>query len=166
MLLRRTPFLAAASAFHLVPPKHSWSIRLTLKLIKPPLSFYEGLSSIKIIPFFEGMTLDTPFVKNVSLSREWTNIHTWREKFYTKSNLIYINFVECPLHKCFYFLLNENENCYIYRHNVYELLKTNKCTNMYCVYCKTRIKTLKKLQHVSISRSSSWSTRSSLLKLC
>jgi hypothetical protein len=47
-----------------------------------------------------------------------------------------------------------------------QLLKTNKCTTMYCVYSKTRIKTLKKLLHVSIFRSSSGSTCSSLLKLC
>jgi hypothetical protein len=49
---------------------------------------------------------------------------------------------------------------------VHWLLKTNKCTTMYCVYSKTCIKTLKKLLHVSIYRSSSGSARSSLLKLC
>jgi hypothetical protein len=36
-----------------------------------------------------------------------------------------------------------------------QLLKTNKCTTIYCVYSKIRIKTLKKLLHVSIYRSSS-----------
>jgi hypothetical protein len=44
------------------------------------------------------------------------------------------------------------------------IIKTNKCTNMYCIYSKTHIKTLKKLLHVSIYRSSSGSTCSSLLK--
>jgi hypothetical protein len=42
--------------------------------------------------------------------------------------------------------------------NSLQLLKTNKCTNMCCVYSKTRIKTLKKLLHVSIYRPSSGST--------
>jgi hypothetical protein len=40
------------------------------------------------------------------------------------------------------------------------IIKTNKCTNMYCIYSKT----LKKLLHVSIYQSSSGSTCSSLLK--
>jgi hypothetical protein len=44
------------------------------------------------------------------------------------------------------------------------IIKTNKCTNMYCIYSKTNIKTLKKLLHVSIYRLSSGSTCSSLLK--
>jgi hypothetical protein len=34
------------------------------------------------------------------------------------------------------------------------IIKTNKRTNMYCIYFKTHIKTLKKLLHVSIYRSS------------
>jgi hypothetical protein len=46
-----------------------------------------------------------------------------------------------------------------------KLLNTNKCTIICCVYSKIRIKTLKKLLHVSIHRSSSGGTRSSLLKL-
>jgi hypothetical protein len=49
---------------------------------------------------------------------------------------------------------------------IHQLLKTNKYTNMYCVYSKTRTETVKKLLHVSIYRLSSGSTRSSLLKLC
>jgi hypothetical protein len=49
---------------------------------------------------------------------------------------------------------------------IHQLLKTNKCTNIYSVYSKTHIKTLKKLLHVSIYRSSSGSTCRSLLKLC
>jgi hypothetical protein len=44
------------------------------------------------------------------------------------------------------------------------IIKTNKCTNMYFIYSKTHIKTLKKLLHVSICRSSSGSICSSLLK--
>jgi hypothetical protein len=36
---------------------------------------------------------------------------------------------------------------------IHQLLKTNKCTNMSCVYSKTRIKTVKKLLYVSIYRS-------------
>jgi hypothetical protein len=36
---------------------------------------------------------------------------------------------------------------------IHQLLKTNKCTPMYCVYSKTRIKTFKKLLYVSIYRS-------------
>jgi hypothetical protein len=48
--------------------------------------------------------------------------------------------------------------------NTYSLIiKTKKCTNMYCFYSKTHIKTLKKLLHVSIYRSSSGITCSSLL---
>jgi hypothetical protein len=90
MLLRRTPFLAEASGFPLVPRKQSWSIRFALKLIKPPVSFYTGFSSFKIILVFEGMTLDTLFVKNVSLSRERKKIYTSREKFYAKSNTLLI----------------------------------------------------------------------------
>jgi hypothetical protein len=33
---------------------------------------------------------------------------------------------------------------------IHQLLKTNKCTIIYFVYSKIRIKTLKKLLHVSI----------------
>jgi hypothetical protein len=35
---------------------------------------------------------------------------------------------------------------------IHQLLKTNKCTIIYCVYSKTLIKTVKKLLHVSILR--------------
>jgi hypothetical protein len=49
-------------------------------------------------------------------------------------------------------------------HLIYQSLKTNKCTIIYCVYSKIHNKTLKKLLHVSVYRSSPGSTRSSLLK--
>jgi hypothetical protein len=72
----------------------------------------------------------------------------------TKSKLI-------QSHQISLILLRRNVNIYT-QTQLSLIIKTNKCTNMYCVYCKTHIKTLQKLLHVSIYRSSSGSTCSSL----
>jgi hypothetical protein len=61
-----------------------------IKTDQTPPSFYAGLSSFKIILPFEGIILNMSFVKKISLSSEWKIIYPSSEKFYTKSNALFI----------------------------------------------------------------------------